>query len=162
MPLTLVLFRLADQTCALPSKWVQEILPMAHLARPPGLPLILEGFLNLGGIAVPVLPLARLFNLPQQAPGLYTPLLVLRGIDPPLALLVDQVDELLSVTEEALAPVREQHALNDCVKAEGRMEDRVFHLLSPERLFLEQERQRLAELQAMAQQRLKEWEEEKP
>jgi purine-binding chemotaxis protein CheW len=153
-PLGLLAFRLAGQLCALPLEKVREILPMPRLARPPGLPSLLEGFLNLGGMALPVLRLDQLFALPPLQPGLYTPLLVLRDPDPPLALLVEQVEAVLSVPGEALLPVREGHAFNDCATAEVALGGRTLHLLSPERLLLREERQRLAELQAMAQQRL--------
>jgi purine-binding chemotaxis protein CheW len=157
-PRSLLVFRLAGQTCALPLEKVREILPMALLAHPPGLPSLLEGFLNLGGIAIPVLRLDRLFALPPLQPGLYTPLLVLRGPEPPLALLVEKVEAVLSVPGEALLPVRAGHAFNDCAAAEVALGDRTLHLLSPERLLLREERQRLAELQARAQQRLGELE----
>ncbi len=69
---------------------------MPALARPPGLPAILEGILNLGGVAIPVVKLDRLFGLPERVAGLYTPIIVLRSQNP-LALLVDKVSEILTV-----------------------------------------------------------------
>ena len=82
-------FELAGRTCAIPSANVREVLFMPALARPPGLPAILEGILNLGGVAVPVVKLDRLFGLPERVAGLYTPIIVLRSQNP-LALLVDK------------------------------------------------------------------------
>lgn len=155
---SLLVFRLSGEACAFPVKSVREIVHMARLSRPPGLPSILEGFLNLRGAAVPVLRLDRLFHLPERTPGLYTPLLILRGPDAPLALTVDAVSEVLSVSEEDLLPVREADLFNGCVGAEAVLNGRVVHLLSPERLLLEQERRRIAEFQAVAQQRLLELE----
>ncbi|MBI2504469.1 MAG: chemotaxis protein CheW [Candidatus Latescibacteria bacterium] len=149
-----VVFRLAGQACALPLERVQEVLPMATLLRPPGLPALLEGFLNLGGAAVPVIHLCRLFGLPWEAPGLYTPLLVVSGHPGPLALLVDEVTDLLSVDQKALVQVREDQVFNDCVEAEIDLGDRTLHLLSPDRLLLEEERQRVAALREAAQERL--------
>jgi purine-binding chemotaxis protein CheW len=135
---------------------VQEIVPMAELARPPGLPSLLEGFLNLRGSAVPILRLDRLFQLPLNNPGLYTPLVILRSIHHPTGLMVDRVTGVFSAPEEACLPVRQKHCFNDCVEAEFVLEPDggPIHVLSPERLLLHEERCRLAELQATAQQHL--------
>jgi purine-binding chemotaxis protein CheW len=127
---------------------------MAALSHPPGLPLILEGFLNLGGNFVPVIRLDRLFSLPEQIPGLNTHLLIVHGKDAPNALLVDRVEELLSIPVDAVAPVRQELSFNGCVIAEIQVGDKIIHLISPERVLLEQEAQRINELRAIVQQRL--------
>lgn len=150
-----VAFRLAGQTCAFPLECVQEVLPMAALLRPPGLPPLVEGFLNRGGAAVPVVHLCRLFGLHWEAPGLYTPLLVVSGRPGPLAFLVDEVTDILLLDQKALLPVRERQVFNNCVEAEIDLGDHTLHLLSPDRLLLEEERRRLAALQEAAQERLK-------
>ncbi len=151
-----MVFTLAGQPCAIPLESVREVVPMAQLARPPGLPALLEGFLNLRGEAVPVVRLRRLFGLPEASPGLYTPVVILK--EGPLALLVDEVSGILSAPEEARLPVQEGHAFNDCVEAEVVLDGRTVHLLSKDRLLLEQERRRIAELQVTAQRRLSELE----
>jgi purine-binding chemotaxis protein CheW len=152
----LLIFSLRGHGFALPAEGVQEIVPMSLLSQPPGLPSILEGFLNLRGAAVSVLRLDRLFGLPEQTPGLYTPLVVLRDPDVRLALMVEEVSEVLSLSEEALLPVQEADVFNGCVEAEAALNGRVVHLLSPGRLLLEGERRRIAEFQAVAQRRLRE------
>lgn len=155
---SLVVFQLAGQVCALPLEAVREIVHMAQLSRPPGLPSILEGLLNLRGAIIPILRVGRLFNLPEQTPGLYTPLVILQNPDPPLALLVDGVNGVLPVSDEDLLPVREADLFNGCVEAEAVLNGRTVHLLSLERLLLKQERRRIAEFQALEQQRLGELE----
>jgi purine-binding chemotaxis protein CheW len=127
---------------------------MALLSRPPGLASFLEGFLNLRGAAVPVLRLDRLFPFPAKPPGLYTPLVVLRGADHPLALLVEHVQQVVSVPEEAFLPVREKSCFNDCTEAQVTLgeDGAVVHVLSVERLLLEQERRYVAEMHAITQQ----------
>src|SRR4029077_2630145 len=74
---TLLVFHLAGQAYGLPLRSVQEVVPMTVLSRPPTLPVVLAGFLNLGGSAVPVLHLNRLLGVADFAVGLHTPLLVL-------------------------------------------------------------------------------------
>ena len=89
---------------------------MATLSRPPVVPSLLAGFLNLAGIAVPVLRLDRLFGLPDLALGRYTPLVLLRQRECPLALLVERVSRIVAVPEEAILPVPANQAFNDCVE----------------------------------------------
>jgi purine-binding chemotaxis protein CheW len=81
----LLVFHLGGALAALPLENVERILPMAELAHPPGLPSMLEGFLNLAGIVVPVLRLDRLLQLPVQPPGLYSMLILLKGLVDSLA-----------------------------------------------------------------------------
>jgi chemotaxis signal transduction protein len=77
--------------CAFPLEAVREIVPMATLATPPGLPSGLAGFLDLRGVAIPIARLDRLFDLPEQRPGLNTPMIILRGAAVPIGVLVNYV-----------------------------------------------------------------------
>jgi purine-binding chemotaxis protein CheW len=150
----LLVFHVAGETCAVSLKHVREILPMARLAQPPGLPSIMEGFLNLGGTAVGVVRTDRLLNLGKRAPGLYTPLVVLRASDGLIALLVDDVSEIVTDSPGTRLPVHEGESFNGCAEAEVALNGRTIHVLSPERILLEQERRRVAEFQTLEQQRL--------
>ena len=67
--LRVCVFELAGQSFGLPLESVREIVPMAALSRPPSMPSILEGFLNLRGTALPVLRIAALLGLPQDRAG---------------------------------------------------------------------------------------------
>jgi purine-binding chemotaxis protein CheW len=155
---SVLVFRISEQYCALPLESLQEIVLMASLSRPPSTPAILEGFLNLRGIAVPVVSLSRMFRLPERPYELYAPIIVLRAADYPVALLVDHVSQVLSVAAEASLLVPEKHSFYDCAEAELVVADRVVHILSPERLFIKKQQQCLSEFQAMEQQRLRDLE----
>jgi purine-binding chemotaxis protein CheW len=161
-PLALVVFHLGGQDYGLPLAEVAEVVPMALLSGPPGLPRVLAGFLNLAGTAVPVLRLDRLFGLPDLVPGLYTPLLVLRNPDGPLALMAEKVSRIVSVPVGAVLPVRANHTFNDCAEGMVLVDGRVVLLLSAGRLLLEKEQQCLAEFQDREQARLRGWEEARP
>ncbi len=136
--------------CALDLEAVAEIVPLAELARAPAQPVLLEGFLNLRGRAVPVVRLDRLFGLEPSPPGLYTPLIVLRG--QPIAFLADAALEVASVKD--WEPVEASGSLNGCAAARFEWGERPVYLLSSERLLLEEERRRVADLQAEMQRRL--------
>ena len=155
----LLLFHLAEQGYALPLADLREIVPMALLARSACLPAVIAGFLHLAGDAIPVLRLDRLFGLPEQPLGLYTPLLLLRTPESPLALQVDRVKRIVTPAADALVPVREGDSFNSCVEGILRIDEQVVLLLSLERILLEKEQQGLAEFQDREQTRLRELEE---
>ncbi len=157
-PQPLLVFSLGEQAYGIPVADLQEVVPMAELSRPPGLPGVLAGFLNLAGRAVAVVRLDRLFGLPDRAPELYTPLLILRNPDCPLALLVEKVSRIVAVPPTALLPVPTNQAFNDAVEGMLPLDGRVVLVLSAERLLLEKEQQCLAELQDCEQMRLRGWE----
>jgi purine-binding chemotaxis protein CheW len=152
----LVVLHIGSQAYALPLAELDELVPMAQLSRPPGLPGVLDGFLNLGGTAVPVLRLDRLFGLPELTPGLYAPLLILRHPDYRMALLVEKVSRISSVPATAVLPVPQGESFNDCVEGVLTLDGHFILLLSSERLLLEKEHQCLAELRDLEQARLRE------
>ena len=157
-----LVFRLPEADCALPLTALREIVPMASLSRPPGMPSLLEGFLNLGGTAVPVVRLDRLFDLPDLVLGLYTPLLILRAAEDRVALLVESVCGIVAVSSDDIRAGYDGGSFNDCVEGEITVGGRIVHVLSPERLLLEKERQCLAEMQAVEQDRLRDLEGVRP
>jgi purine-binding chemotaxis protein CheW len=149
-----VVFRVADQAYALPLHFVREILPMAWLSRPPGLPPVLAGFLNLRGTAVPVVRLAYLLGLVEPPPGLYTPLIHVRCHDTPLLLLVDAVVGIFPFDESEVVPLHQNRCFNNCAVGLMTCGQTTVVLLSEERLLREEERIRLGELAAIEQSRL--------
>ena len=72
-PRDVLVFRLADQQYGIPVGEVQEIVPMARLVRSASLPAVIDGFLNLAGRAVAVVPLRRLLGLPDRPAGVAHP-----------------------------------------------------------------------------------------
>lgn len=156
----LLVFQIGGESCALRVEAVREIVPMAALAKPPGRPSVLEGFLNLRGVAMAVVRLDRLFDLPAAEAGLGARLVVLRdcGPAPPAAFLAESVDEIVDVPAEALLPVPERNCFNDASEAMVALSGRAAHLLRPDRVLIESERRAVAEFQARAQQLLDELE----
>lgn len=149
-----LVFRASGQRYAIPLGEILEIVPMAHLAKSPSLPTVVEGFLNLGGQAVTVVRLSRLFGLPDQPTGLHTPLLVLRNAEPPLALLVEQVDCISRLVDPVL-PIRADDSFNGAVAGVTTLNGQTTLLLAPDLLLLVKEQQCLAEFQDREQSRLR-------
>lgn len=149
-----LVFEVGSELCGLPVPSVQEILALPWLSRPPGLPPLMEGFVNLGGMAVPVLRASRLFGLADVLCNPYTPLVILRGGKGLLGLLVERIRDVRPIAEATPAPIEERHSLNGCTAAQVCLVDDIVHLLSPERLLLEEEARRVASLREMEAQRL--------
>jgi purine-binding chemotaxis protein CheW len=122
------------------------------------LPSPLEGILNLGGTAVPVLRLDRLLRLPVHETGLYSMLIVLKGLgDGAVALLVERIREVRSIPLSELLPVDRADSFNACAEASFVLGGQIVPLLSPRRLLLEKEMQALSEFRTLAQRRIEEW-----
>ena len=151
----LVTFRLGDDGFALPVAAVREVVPIARLARPPQLPALIEGILNLRGVAVPVLRLDRLLGQADASFGLESSILIMRD-QPPLGLLVSHVEAVRAADEFQVLPVAADNTFNGCLTAELASPGGSLHLLSWPDLLLEAERGRLNEFCARAQARLAE------
>lgn len=157
-----LVFQLAEQRYALPLRDVLELLPMAALAGSPALPAVIAGFLNRDGTAVAVIRFARLLGLPERPPGLYTPLVLLRDPDPPLALIVDRVCGVARLAPSAVVPVRPDDSFNGAVTGTATLDGHVVLVLSAERVLLDKERHILAEFHDRERQRLTALEEALP
>jgi purine-binding chemotaxis protein CheW len=148
-------FEAAGRTFAVRLDLVREVVAMAALSRPASMPPILEGILNLRGTAVPVVRLAALLDLPQDALDLHTALIVMRGDPDPFALVAHRVSGIAAVAPGAWLPLDESQSFNGCVEGQITVDGRRAHVLSPGRLLLEKESRALAAFQAAERNRLK-------
>src|SRR5580658_1793689 len=114
---TLLIFNSSGLDCAFPLESVREIVPMAQLSTPPGLPSGLAGFLDLRGTAVPIVRLDRLFNLPEQQPGLHTPMIILRGVLGPIGILVARVRGIVPIPSVGLLEIPRDGTFQGCAVA---------------------------------------------
>lgn len=157
-----IVFELAEQDYALPIEFVQEIVHLPQLAQPPALPAMLAGMLNLAGVALPVVRLARLFGQAEAPLHLYTPLVIVRSSQTPLAFVVDSVREIAELDGAHLVEMADHVCVNDCAEGVFALAGRHVVLLAPDRVVREEERQRLADLADQEQTRLAELEESRP
>jgi purine-binding chemotaxis protein CheW len=149
-----LVFSVAGRPCALPASALREVLPLARLAEPPGLPPLLAGFLDLAGTAVAVVRTARLFDLPEPPPDRSSSLLLLREARSPTALLVDEARAVAAVPPDAWSPVPPDASPGGCVLAEAEVAGGRVSLLSAARILLREEEARVAALREAEQRRL--------
>jgi purine-binding chemotaxis protein CheW len=153
-----VVFRLAGCDFGLPVEVVREVVPVAWLDHPPHLSAMVEGVLNLGGQAVPVLRLARILGLEAGQYGLDASILIMRPRDGDglLGLLVEHVDGVRRMGDFSPMGLAPGQSFNDCLIEVLDRGGQPVNLLAWDRVLLEQERSRLAEFQARSQARLDE------
>ncbi|WP_237051400.1 chemotaxis protein CheW [Magnetospirillum sp. ME-1] len=152
----IVMFRLTGQCFGLPVEEVREVVPLAWLDRPPHLPAIVEGILNLGGQAVPVLRLDRLLGMEGGHYGMDASILIMRprsesGV---VGLLVEHVDGVRDAGDFAAMDLPPGQSFNDCLAEVLERDGRSVNLLAWDRVLLSQERAALSEFQVRTQQRL--------
>src|SRR5271168_3135867 len=124
----LLVFHTSGLNCAFPLEAVREIVPMAALASPPGLPSGLLGFLDLRGTAIPIVRLDRLFGLPEQKPGLHTPLIILRGILSSIGILAESVRGIVPELSTRLVDLPEDGTFQGCAPAALQLDGELIHL----------------------------------
>jgi purine-binding chemotaxis protein CheW len=155
----LLIFHSSGLDCAFPLDAVREIVPMATLSTPPGLPSGLAGFLDLRGTAVPIVRLDRLFDLREQQPGLHTPMIVLRGVLGPIGVLVGSVRGIVQAPAARLLDLPPDGTFHGCATAVLKIDGEPIHLLSPASLLAANEHRWLADYGAMSRARLLHFEE---
>ncbi len=149
-----LLLRAGDQSCGLPAANIREIVHRAALLSTPGQPRILEGFLNLRGEAIPVIPLRRLFGLPDGPPDLYTPLVIIDAGGVQAAIEADEAESVLEIRAEEMRALPAEASPEHCAEAVANTGGRQILLLSPAKILYEQEKRCLAALQTTMATRL--------
>lgn len=154
---SLVVFRVGIESFAVRVETVAEVVPIAWLARPPHMPPVVHGVLNLGGAAVPVLRCDRLLGMADERFGLDSSILIMKGGAALLGLLVGHVEGVRPASAFQVMPLADRQSFQGCLAAELEGPGGTVHLLAWERMLLEEERQRLDHFQRTVQGRLAEW-----
>ncbi|RYG34920.1 MAG: hypothetical protein EON93_07365, partial [Burkholderiales bacterium] len=153
---TLVTIRCGERLCALDRAAVREVTPLPDLSRPPSLPASVEGLMNLAGEAVLVVDLVRLLDISpnKEIDPIYRHVVVLQQQDGSTGLLVDRVEDVASVADDAIVAADRNTTINDCVVGQVDIGGETAHVLDAGRIFLSAERVRLADMQRSEQARL--------
>ena len=153
---TLLIFWVAqDGRLALPLEDIQRVVPLPLLQVPVATPKFVEGFFDFHGTPVAALRLDRLLSLGESELGIYSPLLVLKGQDPPIALHVGGVDRIIKTTADNVQTLGKEESFNACVVARITDQGDTVYLLSAEGILLADERAKIAAHQTMRQKRIK-------
>jgi purine-binding chemotaxis protein CheW len=159
---TALVFTVAQARLGLDISQVEEVLPIVRLVKPPEMPKMLRGFVNVGGALIPVIRLENLLRLntgsTPWAPeiDLSSTIIVadLSGLK--VAWMAGADANILTYPVADTVRLPADHVLNNCAErviARTPPEPSIV-LLDPARLLLESERVRLAELQGREQERV--------
>lgn len=101
--MSILTFRVAEQTYALPVSRVAQIIEMVAITFLPQAPAAVQGVINYRGVLAPVVDVRARFGLPPRAYDLNTPIILVDFQDTLIGIVVDQVDAVLEVEEAATA-----------------------------------------------------------
>ena len=133
---------------------VRRVVPVPLLQAPVGAPAFVEGFFDFRGTPVAAVRLDRLLNLGEELLGIYSPLVILNGEDPPVALHVASITSIVKLANLEVQPIGRDETFNACVV--GRLSDggETVYVLSAKDLLLAEERSTIAAHRTIHEQRL--------
>lgn len=99
--LQLVVMKVSGRSFALPIIAVDEVLPMVAMTEVPEAPDWVAGVMDLRGRVLPVVDLRRRLDLPATEIDLGTPIVVAQEAGRSIGLIVDEVDDVLTVPDDA-------------------------------------------------------------
>ena len=102
----LVVFRLDELRIALRLAAVERVVRAVQVTRLPQAPEIVLGVINLQGRAIPIVDFRCRFQLGRREPRISDQMIIARTEKRPVGLIVDAVEGMLSVAEEAIAPAQ--------------------------------------------------------
>lgn len=137
-------FRAGGHCFAVESDCVAEVLRTATLTRVPLAPEAIVGLLHLRGRIVPVIDVSRRLGLPAAAADAPRTNLVIQVADDCYSLLVDEVLDVQAIDRDRIERPTAQvvTSATDAVTGVFAAENRLIHILSPERLVQPLQKQR--------------------
>lgn len=124
-----VAFYLADQRYAMPIERVQEIQQIVAFSEVPGGGGGVVGMVNLRGNVIPAVDLRRIVGLPPQEYTLETPMIICRISGQFIAIVVDEVQDVIELPEGCLQDPPSIHALASKMLGVARMMDGLIYVL---------------------------------
>jgi purine-binding chemotaxis protein CheW len=129
-----VAFFLAGQRYALPIERVQEIQQIVEFSDVPSGGTGVVGMVNLRGSVIPAIDMRRLVGLPTEEYTLETPMIICRYKGQVIALVVDEVQDVLELPEGCLQAAPPMHQLSSKMMGVARLDDGLVYLLDLEKL----------------------------
>lgn len=143
--LKLLVFDLGEQYFAANIMEIERILPYEIPTKLPDSPDFLEGVINYEGKILPVISLARRFNAISSSDTKKSCIIVSRCNDKAIGIIVDTVNEVKSVYEEAIeeAPEISSKISKRYIKGLVKEKDKIIILLGLENVLSDDEKGRI-------------------
>jgi len=146
--LQLVIFRIGDEEFGLDISQVREIIRMQEITPMPKAPVFIEGVINLRGQIIAVMELSKRLSLPSGERTDKSRIVVAEVGENILGLVVDEVPEVLRITENNIEPapdIFEGRIHSDFIKGVGKCEDRLIILLDVDKIISRDEAKKVGE-----------------
>ncbi len=120
-------FVLHEEFFGVPVQQVQEVIRYQEMTRVPLVPDVVTGLINLRGQIVTAIDLRRCLGMPARAAGRLPMNVVVRTGDGPVSLLVDDIGDVIEISEndyEATPqnmPAQQREMVEGVYKLEGRL-----------------------------------------
>ncbi|MBC7821533.1 MAG: chemotaxis protein CheW [Planctomycetaceae bacterium] len=136
LPQQFCTFYLGEQCYGLDVLRVQEVVRSQPLTRVPLAHPAVRGLINLRGQIVTAIDLRRRLNLPELAAITEPVNIVVQSDDGAVSLLVDEIGDVLEVSQEQfeLPPETLQGAAREFIQGAYKLSDRLLVILDPERI----------------------------
>ncbi|MDP6685958.1 MAG: chemotaxis protein CheW [Candidatus Omnitrophota bacterium] len=138
----LVIFRLAKEEFGLDISHVREIIRLQDITPMPKSPEFIEGVINLRGQIIAVMDLVKKFGLKKADRTEKTRIIVSELKENTLGLIVDEVPEVLRISEQDIDPTPEMiesQVNSDFIKGVGKLQDRLVILLNVDKILSREE-----------------------
>lgn len=97
-------FRIGEEGYGLDIRHITEIIGIQKITPVPDMPDYVVGVINLRGNVIPIMNVRRRFGLPLKEYDPRTCIIVVNLEETSLGLIVDEVSEVLTITEDCLEP----------------------------------------------------------
>lgn len=97
-------FRIGEEGYGLDIRHITEIIGIQKITPVPDMPDYVVGVINLRGTVIPIMNVRRRFGLPLKEYDPRTCIIVVNLEETSLGLIVDEVSEVLTITEDCLEP----------------------------------------------------------
>ena len=134
-------FHLGGEDYGIEIRHVTEIIGIQKITDIPDLPDFIKGVINLRGQVIPTLDLRLRFGLPAKDYNERTCVIITRMNDVPVGVIVDTVNEVVSIPLEQIAPppTVQKGLAHRFIEGLGRVGDSVKIILNAEKLLHDDE-----------------------
>lgn len=134
-------FELGDEIYGIGIKYVTEIVGIQNITEVPDMPNFVKGVVNLRGQVIPVVDVRLRFHMEEREYDERTCIVVVNIDDVQLGLVVDTVNEVMTISSSSISPPPKVAAANSAqyIKGMGKIGDSVKILLDGQKLLFENE-----------------------
>lgn len=127
-----VTFFLNEGEYGILSDYIQEVLRKpGHIIEYPNMPFYMTGTMMNRGRMIPIINLKKRYQLKEYADVMEKKIIVVQVENNTIALMVDEVDDIIELGENEIQPLGEFYGRNGIhsVQSVGKIEDRIICLI---------------------------------